>query len=152
MDQKQLQSILDRQEIIRTVVELFVSTDRREWTKVEACLAEQVTVDMTSMAGGESLQQTGAQVAEGWRKGLLPIDHVHHQVSNFQIDSSETDATVSCYGIAFHYRKIASPENTRTFVGSYEIHLIKTSSGWKIDLFRFNLKFITGNPHLETAT
>jgi SnoaL-like domain len=152
IDQRQLHSLLDREEIIRTVVELFVFTDRREWKKVEGCLAEQVILDMTSMTGGEPLQQTAAQVAEGWRTALLPIDHVHHQVSNFLIDSSESDANVSCYGIAFHHRKIAHPENTRTFVGSYDIHLIETSSGWKINLFRFNLKFVTGNAHLESAT
>jgi hypothetical protein len=152
MNQNQLDSVLDNEEVTRTVIELFVFTDRREWKKVQGCLAAQVTLDMTSMTGGEPSQQTATQVAEGWRTGLLPIDHVHHQISNFLIDSSESEANVSCYGIAFHYRKIAGPENTRTFVGNYDIHLIKTSSGWRIDLFRFNLKFITGNAHLETAT
>jgi SnoaL-like domain len=152
MDENKIQSLPDREEIIRTVVELFVSTDQREWKKVESCFAETVTLDMTSLAGGEPLQQTGAQVAESWRIGLLPIDQVHHQVSNFFVKNSDYDATVFCYGIAYHYRAVSSEENTRTFVGSYDIHLVKRPDGWKIDLFRFNLKFITGNLHLETAT
>ena len=137
--------------IMRTVIELFVATDERNWNQVEACFAEKVIFDMTSIAGGEPQELTGQEIAKGWRTGLQAIDHVHHQVSNFLVDRTAKEANVSCYGIAYHHRNIPNPDNTRTFVGTYDIHLVKTSAGWRIDRFRFNLKFITGNAQLESA-
>ena len=61
-------------------------------------------------------------------------------------------ATAFCYGVAFHHREgISHPSKTRTFVGSYDVHLIRDDGKWRIDLFRFNLEFIEGNRELERA-
>lgn len=145
--------LVERQEVEDVVVRVFVATDRRDWASVESCLADPVTLDMTSMTGGEAQRLTPAEVAAGWREGLAPIDFVHHQVGNFQIAVDGDNATASCYGIAFHHReKISTPSKTRTFVGSYDLHLSRTDAGWRIDLFRFDLKFIDGNRELELAT
>ncbi|HEV8608515.1 MAG TPA: nuclear transport factor 2 family protein [Thermoanaerobaculia bacterium] len=81
------------------------------------------------------------------------MDQVHHQVGNFQTDVDRNRATVFCYGVAYHYReKISHPSKSRTYVGSYDVHLSRTDGRWRIDLFRFNLKFIEGNRELEKAT
>ena len=142
-----------RREVEDVVVRLFVATDRRDWAGVEACLAHMVILDMTSMAGGEPAHLTAREVIEGWRKGLEPIDHVHHQLCNFQIDVDGDRASAFCYGVAFHHRgRISNPAKSRTFVGSYEVHLARTAGEWRIDLFRFNLRFIEGNLDLEKAT
>ncbi|MDQ5857780.1 MAG: nuclear transport factor 2 family protein [Acidobacteriota bacterium] len=142
-----------RQDVEDVVVRLFVATDRRDWATVEACLADTVILDMTSMAGGEPARMTAGEVVAMWTKGLEPIDHVHHQVGNFQIDVDRDRASVFCYGIALHYReKISNSSKSRTFVGSYDIHLARTEGKWRIELFRFNLKFIEGNRELEIAT
>lgn len=143
----------DRQEVEDVVVRLFVATDRRNWSSVEACLADMVIFDMTSMAGGEPLHMKPAEIIATWKGGLEPIDHVHHQVGNFQIDVDGNLATAFCYGIAYHHReKISHPSKTRTFVGNYDVHLTRNDGKWRIDLFRFNLEFIEGNRDLETAT
>jgi hypothetical protein len=34
-------------------------------------------------------------------------------------------------------------------VGSYDFHLTRIEGRWLIDSFRFNLKFLEGNPELE---
>jgi hypothetical protein len=143
----------ERQEVEDVVVRLFVATDRRDWANVEDCLADMVILDMTSMAGsGEPLRMKPIEVVAAWKGGLEPIDHVHHQVGNFQIDVDGNRATAFCYGIAYHNReKIAHPSKTRAFVGDYDVHLTRVDGRWRIDLFRFNLKFIEGNRELETA-
>ena len=147
-----VEKILDRQEIVDTITRLFVGTDRRDWLQVESCLADNVTLDMTSLAGGQPMQMSSVQVAKGWKDGLQVIDHVHHQVSNFEVTISGDEASASCYGIAFHHRMLNSPDNIRTFVGSYLIHLIRANPGWKIDRFRYDSKFVAGNLELENAT
>ena len=134
------------------MVRLFVATDARDWAGVEACLADSVTLDMTSLVGGDPHQLTGAQVAAGWRDGLAAIDHVHHQVGNFRIRVEGDEANLSCYGIAFHHRSVTASSDTRTFVGSYDLHLVREQERWRIDLFRFRVAFVTGNLQLETAT
>jgi hypothetical protein len=59
-------------------------------------------------------------------------------------------AIAFCYGIALHYRKTKSGKNTRTFVGSYDFTLHREAGElWRIDAFKFNLKFIDGNVALE---
>ena len=40
-------------------------------------------------------------------------------------------------------------QNSRMFVGSYNFHLIKAGTDWKIDIFKYNLKFIDGNLELH---
>ena len=146
-------SLRERQEIEDVVVRLFVATDRRDWASVEACLDNMVILDMTSLAGGEPLHMKPIDVIAVWKGGLEPIDQVHHQVGNFQIDVDGNRATAFCYGVAYHYREnISSPSKTRTFVGSYDVHLTRTGAKWRIDLFRFNVKFIEGNRELEKAT
>jgi hypothetical protein len=90
-------------------------------------------------------------VAAGWRDGLRAIDHVHHQVGNFTVRIHGDEAEVACYGVAYHHRDVAGPDNLRTFVGSYDIHLHRRAGAWLIVLFRFNAKFVTGNLQLEAA-
>ena len=82
----------DRQEILDTIITLFVATDERDWAKVAACFTENAVLDMTSMTGGEPAALTGDQIAAGWRDGLKAIDHVHHQVSNFQVEVNGSEA------------------------------------------------------------
>lgn len=145
--------LVERQEVEDVVVRLFVATDRRDWASVESCLADMVILDMTSMTGGEPLHLKPADVASAWRLGLASIDYVHHQIGSFQTDVTGNRAAVFLYGIAFHHRgKISSRSKTRTYVGSYDVHLTRTNAVWRIDLFRFNLKFIEGNRELEKAT
>lgn len=152
MSTADLQHLIERTVILDTVVTLFVATDQRDWQRVESCLATPVTLDMTSLVGGEPSRLTPREVATGWRDGLRAIDHVHHQLGNFTVRIHGDEAEVSCYGVAYHHRETATPDNLRTFVGSYDIHLHRTGGAWLINLFRFNSKFVTGNLQLETAT
>lgn len=141
--------LVEREEIAAVINTLFVSTDQRDWKRVEACFAPSVLFDMTSLAGGQPARLAPSDIALGWETGLRPIEAVHHQTGNVSIERAGREATASCYGIAYHFRRTRSGRNTRVFVGSYDFHLQRRDDGWKIDLFRFNLKFIDGNLDLE---
>ena len=147
-----LQQLLHERDAGRVVIDLFVATDRRDWAAVEACLAPRLSLDMTSLAGGEPVETTGAAVAAMWKDGLAPMDHVHHQVGNLVVNDRGEEAHATRHGIALHHRKIASPRRTRVFVGSYRIHLVRPDGRWRIDRFTFDLAFLEGNTELETAT
>jgi SnoaL-like domain len=141
--------LVERNRIADLVTTLFVATDAREWERVRRCFAARVIFDMTSLAGGEPAELFPEQITDAWDAGLKPIESVHHQVGNLAVTCSGVEATASCYGIAYHHRSTTSGRNTRLFVGSYDFHLQRTDGEWRIDLFRFNLKFIDGNRDLE---
>ncbi len=148
-DEPSLRMLLERERVAELVNTLFLATDARDWPRVRGCFARRVTFDMTSLAGGEVQQLAPEEIASGWEAGLAPIDSVHHQIGNLSIAVEEAAARVSCYGIAYHYRPTRSGRNTRVFVGSYEFHLLQDAGAWRIDLFRFRLKFVDGNLELE---
>jgi hypothetical protein len=146
---RRLQDLLERERIAEVVNTLFVATDTRDWSRVKACLAPIVSLDMTSVAGGTPERRSPEEIAAGWEAGLRPIDAVHHQIGNLAIVLEGDQATARCYGIAYHYRKTRLGRNTRVFVGSYVLHLKRTGGDWTIDAFKFDLKFVDGNLELE---
>ncbi len=145
-------ALLEKDRVLDVVNTLFISTDARDWPAVIRCFADKILFDMTSMAGGEPLITTPLQIVDGWAQGLKDLVAIHHQVGNYLVTIREDDAEVFCYGIALHYLPNRSGQNTKRFVGSYDLHLQKQQESWRIDRFRFKLKFIDGNMNLETET
>ena len=139
-----------KEEVLDTVNELFLGTDAKDWDRIRAILAPDVLFDMKSMTGEEPKTVSSEQIVAGWEGGLRPIVAIHHQTGNFRVRiENENEATAFCYGTAHHYRPTVSGRNTRTFVGSYDFHLRRDRGTWRIDLFRFHLKFLDGNLRLE---
>lgn len=141
--------LIEKDHIIGTVNQLFIATDRRDWDTVTGLFAPSVLFDLTSLAGGTPVTMTPHQIVTIWDKGLTPLTAVHHQAGNYLVSLNGTQADVFCYGIASHYLPTKSGRNTRTFVGSYDFHLTKQDGVWWIDRFKFNLKYLDGNPDLE---
>jgi hypothetical protein len=147
-----LETLLEKDRIVDTLVELFVATDRREWNSVREVFAPNVHFDMSSLTGVPASAMTGAQIAQAWDEGLEPLKAIHHQAGNFQVRvQGPTTAGARCYAIATHFLPNPAGRNTRTFVGSYDFELEKLAGRWRIALFRFNLKYVEGNLELERS-
>ena len=149
---EQLDRLITEDQVIAAVNSLFLCTDRRDWQCVRDVFAPLVLFDMTSLAGGQPATLTPVQIAGAWEKGLKDLTAVHHQAGNYQVTLKGNEADLFCYGIAYHYLPNPTERNTRTFVGSYNLHLVRSDVGWKVDRFKFNLKFIDGNKDLEGST
>jgi hypothetical protein len=149
---KELAELLDKQAIIEVINRLFIATDRKDWPGVEACFLPEVDFDMTSLGGGEPKRLPVQEIVAGWETGLAHIQAIHHQAGNYLVEVTDREATAFCYGIASHYLPNPEGRNTRTFVGSYDFRLEKGPGGWRISAFRFNLKYVDGNPNLEAET
>ena len=144
-----MNNTIEKERVIDTVNRLFINTDNRDWTRVKALFALRVLFDMTSLAGGQPATISPQEIVDGWDKGLKALKAIHHQAGNYLVDIKDNEATAFCYGVAWHYLPNRTNRNTRTFVGSYDFHLVKQDGEWKIDRFKFNLKFIDGNKDLE---
>lgn len=147
----QVQRLTDQNAVMDVTNDLFIGTDNRDWNKVQTCFADTVLFDMTSLAGGEPTRLTPQQITAAWDGGLKELKAIHHQVGNYKISVNGDEADVFCYGIASHYFPNATNQNTRTFVGSYDFHLRKTGEAWRIDQFKFNLKYMDGNMNLTVT-
>ena len=143
------QILLEKEKAKEVVNQLFINTDSRDWDKVSQLFAAEVLFDITSMVGGKPVILTPQQIVSSWEKGLKPLKAIHHQAGNYIVNVNQNEANVFCYGIASHYLPNKTNQNTRTFVGSYEFRLVKNAENWQIDKFKFNLKYIDGNPNLE---
>jgi len=131
--------------ITQVVNKLFVYTDLQEWDKLQnEVFTEQVLFDMGSL-GGEKLKMTAKRICETWRDGFIGIDAVNHLAGNYLIEITEDTAMVHAYATATHYKKSAINGKTREFVGTYDLHLTHHEKGWRIDEFKYNLKYANGN-------
>ncbi len=138
-----------KEEIIETVNKLFVYTDNRDWDKLqEEIFTESVDFDMSSL-GGEKVVKTSKQICEDWEKGFEGIDSINHLAGNYIVEVNNNSADVFAYATATHYKNSAVNGKTREFVGSYNIHLLKVEEVWKIDKFKYNLKYAAGNLELK---
>lgn len=139
----------EEQMVYDTVNELFLATDRQDWPAVENVFADEVFFDMSSLTGNPAITLSPREITQGWDQGLKGLEAVHHQTGNYRIRVNGSEAQVFCYGTATHYLTTRSGRNTRTFVGSYDFGLTRIHKAWKIKSFKFNFKFMEGNPNLE---
>ena len=144
-----LEILDERLEIEKVIIHLFIKTDEKDWNAVNDCFHSEVLFDMTSMAGGAPVTLNPTEITSAWDEGLKEVEHVHHQIGNLLIDIIGAEAKAFCYGTASHYKKTDSGNDTRTFIGSYDIGLIKENGAWQINALKFNLKFIDGNADLS---
>ena len=146
--QKMKQMEQEKNKVQGVVTRVFVGTDNRDWEQVADAFHIDVLLDYTSMAGGEPATLSPQQITDSWKTILPGFDHTHHALSNFEVQLSEEEATVTHYGNADHFIDLEGTDDLWTVVGTYEHHLVRTSDGWKIDRMKFNLKYMDGNMDL----
>lgn len=144
-----LRRLLEKDAVIDTVNRLFRAVDEGDWDGAAAGLTPRVRFDMSSVTGREPAVLDSTDIVEGWKEGLSHLEAVHHQAGNYEVEVSGEEADVFCYGTAFHFLPNGKGRDTRTFVGTYDMHLRKHAGRWRIDRLRYDLKFVDGNVDLE---
>lgn len=140
----------EREQVVEVVNRLFYYTDFQEWDKlIIEVFASEVMMDMVSLGAEKAVNMTPQEICQSWEDGFKDLDAVHHQSGNNIVEINEDKkAHVKSYAIASHYKKNAQNGKERRFIGSYDFHLVKQSQGWRIDRFKFNLKYVEGNVEL----
>ena len=140
----------DRLEIIELANKLFMYTDAQQWNKLLAeVFTEEIWFDMASMGAGPAQRIASEAVCDMWKQGFVNLDSIHHQAGHYLIEGRGADADIYAYAIATHFRKAAKNGHTRSFTGSYEMRASRTTKGWRLSKFKYNLKFSDGNLTLE---
>lgn len=131
-----------REQVVEVLNGLFYYTDFQLWDNLQKeVFTDEVLLDMTSMGAEKAESLSSKQICDMWTEGFKGIDAIHHQPGNYIINMSENTADVKAYAIASHFRKEGDSGNETKFVGSYDFTLAKTSKGWRINTFKYNLKY-----------
>ena len=145
-----LSSLTDKMELQELANKLFMFTDARDWDKLlSQVFTENVWFDMESAGGGAAKSVAATTICRMWKEGFEGLDAIHHQAGHYLVNIIGEEADIYAYAIAYHYRKEAMNGKSRSFVGSYDLKATRSSKGWRISKFKYNLKFIEGNASLE---
>jgi hypothetical protein len=143
-------SFTEREQVVEVINRLFFYTDHRDWTNLtNEVFAEKVLLDMVSLGAKQAELLTPGQICKMWEDGFKGLDAIHHQAGNYIISITGESAEGKAYAIASHYKRNAAEGAIREFIGSYDFHLLKGENGWRIDKFRYNLKYMDGNADLK---
>jgi hypothetical protein len=131
----------------RTVADLGLLVDARDWDALVALFTAEVTVDYTSLNGGELATMPAADLVGGWRQQLEPLDATQHLMGNLSARVQDDSATCAANVTATHVRTNASGWPHWTVGGRYDLELRRASGGedWHIAALTLTVKWATGN-------
>ncbi|MER5261921.1 nuclear transport factor 2 family protein [Actinosynnema sp. NPDC002837] len=120
---------MDRSDVIDTCTAMAWHADHREWDRLGRVFADEVTLDYTSLNGGEPVTLTPARIIEGWRAGLGAYAATQHLLGN-QLVTVTGDTAVCTATVQATHRK---PDGALwTLGGFYRFDLVRTGEGWRI--------------------
>ncbi|MDX2297442.1 MULTISPECIES: nuclear transport factor 2 family protein [Streptomyces] len=120
---------MDRLDVIDTCTRMAWYADQREWASLAGVFADKVTLDYTSLNGGEPVTLTPAQIVDGWKTGLGVYAATHHLLGNFLV-ALDGDRAVCTATFQATHRK--TDDTLWTLGGTYRFDLTRTGGGWRI--------------------
>ncbi|HTD39462.1 MAG TPA: nuclear transport factor 2 family protein [Mucilaginibacter sp.] len=135
---------MDTEKIIETITNIFAGADERNWDKVKNSFADKVLLDYSSMNGSPAVVLSSADIIAAWKCFLPGFDLTHHQVSQFRVDEMEGVTKSHFFGKADHFIN----NDSWTVEGTYDVELITSADGLKVNKFRFNLQKQSGDTGL----
>ena len=128
MDEKKIQTLLDRMEIIDVQTRYATGVDMRDRDLYRSCFTDEIDLDMSSMGMGEATR-ISADLWAGQAISLVSgFQSTQHIITNHVIIVDGDKATCVAYLQAQHF----NPESMWTVGGYYTNTLIRTPEGWKI--------------------
>ncbi|WP_086735297.1 nuclear transport factor 2 family protein [Streptomyces glaucescens] len=142
----------DRLDVIETCTRMLWYVDLRQWDALPALLAEKVTLDYTSLFGGEPIVRTPDQVIADWSAGLGHLKATQHMIGN-QIAEVRGDAAVlTAHFQATHLLPNPYGSETWTLGGRYRFDLARTTAGWRIAGVLMTALWADGNQQIMTVS
>ena len=140
----------DRSDIIQLVDAIFDAVDAKDWDAAEELFGSPVLVDFTSLDGGTPATITGAQLVDGWRRGLHPRKKSFHLVGHYRVAVDGDTATARVKGYAYNVLDDELGGGMWEVWGAYEIPLRRGPAGWRADGLSFFAWHTRGDDSVRT--
>jgi hypothetical protein len=138
----------DRADIVDVTTRMLWYTDRRDWTALAGVFADPVTLDYTSLSGGEPATLHPPEIVAAWRATLGRLDATQHLMANHLVTVDGDRATATAQFQAVHVLANPHGDPTWTLGGHYLFGLVATPTGWRIDAVTMTATWATGNQQI----
>ena len=141
----------DIAEMIRVADAIDAAVDAKQWTLARSFFTDEITVDFTSLAGGEPAVIPADALIAGWSNNLKPSKTSFHLRGNHRVTFAGADAaTMLSHGYAWNRMEAgALPENGGNPLwevwGTYEHGFTRTPDGWRANAMTFTATAQRGN-------
>jgi hypothetical protein len=132
-----------------TIARMLHAVDDLDWDTVRATLAAELTVDYTSLWGGQAQRLPVGELLAGWQALVPGFDTTQHLLGPIVVTRSD-DHTATCDTNVRAYHRLAGA--TWLVAGRYLMSLTRTTDGWRIDGITLRVAYEEGDRALvETA-
>lgn len=151
------ETLVAHAEMIRIADALDAAVDAKDWTLARSFFTDEITVDFTSLVGGEPATIPADGLIAGWSGNLTAEKTSFHLRGNHRITFDGDDAAMMVsHGYAWnHMERGALPENGGDPMwevwGTYEHSFVPTDTGWKIDGMTFVVTAERGNAFVRNT-
>lgn len=126
--EKNIQTLLDRMEIIETQTRYATGVDMRDRDLYRSCFTDEIELDMSEMGMGAPARMPADVWVEQVMNVVSAFQSTQHIITNHAIQIDGDQASCTAYVQAQHY----NPEHLYTVGGYYSNTLVRTPVGWKI--------------------
>lgn len=133
--------------VISVVSSIPLAVDLARYDLAEAAFAPAITIDYTSLWGGEPQPMTPAQLMDSWR-GIVPgFDATWHELTDVRAEVRGEEATATAHVDGRHWigERLWRP------IGTYYWTLRKLDGTWKVTSMRFAMAQELGDRALATV-
>lgn len=151
------ETLVANAEMIRIADALDAAVDAKDWDLARGFFSDTVTVDFTSLVGGEPATIPADALIAGWSSNLTAEKTSFHLRGNHRITHHDDgSATMLSHGYAWNrIERGALPENGGEALwevwGSYVHGFENTPEGWKITAMTFTTTAERGNPFVRNT-
>ena len=115
--------------MIDAATSIAAGADRHDWQRVRGAFADRVTLDYTSLWGGEPTTQSADDIVSQWRSFLPGFDATQHLVTNYAITAFDGRSAIMEADFQATHRIDADQWQLS---GRYTYDLVSVDTGWKI--------------------
>ncbi|MBY0509176.1 MAG: nuclear transport factor 2 family protein [Rhodospirillaceae bacterium] len=144
---ERLQTLWDRGEIERVMLDFGKALDRGDWHLYRACLADRIRIDFERLTGFAEVEVNADEWVRFASLALGPVKR-HHQYSNFSCVINGDHADTTMYMVARHWKATDRGGATNTQYGWYENLFQRIEGTWKISRISHQFQWIDGNDAL----
>lgn len=147
-----LDRLIAEHAIRRLADDLFIATDLKDWAAARALFVDgHVTVDMSSLAGGDPVDLAADDLLAGFKAGLHAGKASHHLATNYRVTIDGDAAELWAHGYAWNRVSAFPPgEDLWETWGTYRLGFRRTAAGWRIDAFCYFSRLTRGNDAVRT--
>lgn len=137
------ETMVDIAEMTRIANAIDSAVDAKDWALARGYFTDEITVDFSSLVGGEPATIPADGLIAGWSGNLTAEKESFHLRGNHRITfEDENNATMLSHGYAWNrMERGALEENGGNPLwevwGTYEHGFTRTAEGWKVDFMAF---------------